>query len=166
MMMQKMLCAVLAWAAVCAQAADVPVMNVPTVNQRLRSAREAVAAGQWKEAQRQLLLVVAAEPGWADAHNLLAYTYRKQPQTDLPKAFEHYGVALRLNPQHLGAHEYIGEAYLMAHQPAQAQQHLVALERICGNRQCEEYQDLARAIAAYQQARPAMPHAPASGAAR
>ena len=61
-------------------------------------------------------------------------------------AFKHYGEALRLDPKHRGAHEYIGEAYLIIGDKAKAQEHLTALERICG-KGCEEYQDLARAIA-------------------
>ncbi|MFY8042684.1 MAG: hypothetical protein ACOVOD_07130, partial [Rhodoferax sp.] len=86
--------------------------------------------------------------------NLLAYSYRKQDKPDLPKAFEHYKIALQLNPKHKGAHEYIGEAYLMDRQPILAEQHLAELEKICGNRQCEEYQDLAQAIAAYRKSKP------------
>ncbi|MDZ7921610.1 hypothetical protein [Rhodoferax sp.] len=42
----------------------------------------------------------------------------------------------------------------MNHQPDMAEQHLVALEAICGNRVCEEYQDLAQALAAYRKANP------------
>jgi hypothetical protein len=53
---------------------------------------------------------------------------------------------LRLDPQHRGAHEYMGEAYVLTGDKARAQQHLAALERICG-KGCEEYQDLAKAIA-------------------
>lgn len=132
------------------QAADVPVMNVPTVNQRMKAAREAIAKSDWRNANYQMQQVVSDEPGNADAHNLLAYTYRKQDKPDLPKAFEHYKIALKLNPRHRGAHEYIGEAYLMDRKPAEAARHLAELERLCGNRQCEEYQDLAKAIAAYK----------------
>jgi hypothetical protein len=55
-------------------------------------------------------------------------------------------VALKINPNHKGAHEYIGEAYLMDGKPAEAEAHLAKLEQICGNRSCEEYQDLAKAI--------------------
>ena len=73
-----------------------------------------------------------------------AYAYRNQRKFEL--AFKHYREALRLDPQHRGAHEYIGEAYVMTGNKAKAQEHLAALERICG-RNCEEYQDLARAIA-------------------
>jgi tetratricopeptide (TPR) repeat protein len=93
---------------------------------------------------------VKAEPGNADAHNLLAYSYRKSPSPDLAKAFEHYNIALRLNPRHKGAHEYIGEAYLMDRKPAEAEKHLAELEKICGNRSCEEYADLAKSIADYK----------------
>lgn len=135
-------------------AADVPVMNVPTVNQRMKSARTAIAQSDWRTARFETQKVVDEEPSNADAHNLLAYTYRKQEKPDLAKAFEHYKTALKLNPQHKGAHEYIGEAYLMDRKPAMAEQHLSDLEKICGNRQCEEYQDLAKALAAYRKANP------------
>jgi tetratricopeptide (TPR) repeat protein len=97
--------------------------------------------------------MVKAEPRNADAHNLLGYSHRKQPRPDLAKAFEHYKLALQIDPQHKGAHEYIGEAYLMNNQPAEAEKHLADLARVCGNRTCEEYVDLAQAIAAFK-ARP------------
>lgn len=67
------------------------------------------------------------------------------------QAFEHYRIALKLEPNHKGAHEYIGEAYLMAKKPAEAERHLAELQRICGNTTCEEDLDLARAIAQYKQ---------------
>ena len=76
--------------------------------------------------------------------NLLGYAYRNQRKYDL--AFVHYKEALRLDPKHRGANEYIGEAYVLVGDKAKAQEHLAALERICG-KGCEEYQDLARAIA-------------------
>ena len=72
------------------------------------------------------------------------FAYRNQKKLDL--AFTHYREALKLDPNHRGAHEYVGEAYLMAGDRAKAQEHLAALERICG-RNCDEYRDLARAIA-------------------
>jgi predicted Zn-dependent protease len=104
---------------------------------------DAVKAKDWDKAVTHLTMVVVAEPTNADAQNLIGYAYRNQKKLDL--AFKHYQEALRLDPKHRGAHEYIGEAYLMAGNKAKAQEHLAALERICGKR-CEEYQDLARAI--------------------
>ena len=64
--------------------------------------------------------------------------------------FAHYRLALRLDPTHRGAHETIGEAYLMDGKPAEARRHLAELERLCGNRTCEEYGDLAGAIDRYR----------------
>jgi Tfp pilus assembly protein PilF len=134
--------------------ADTPTTAQPTTDERLASARQAIQRQGWSQAQYDLKVAVREEPSNADAHNLLAYTYRKQSRPDLAKAFEHYKIALKLNPQHKGAHEYIGEAYLMDKKPALAEQHLADLEKICGNRQCEEYQDLAGALAAYRKANP------------
>jgi Tfp pilus assembly protein PilF len=122
----------------------------PSVPDRLAIAREAIKAKDWKKAQYELNLAIKAEPANADAHNLLGYSYRKQTQANLPKAFEHYKMALRLAPDHKGAHEYLGEAYLMDKNPAEAEKHLAQLEKICGNTSCEEYVDLAKALADYR----------------
>ena len=93
---------------------------------------------------------VREEPRNADIHNLLGYSLRKQARPDLPRAFEHYRRAIELDPRHKGAHEYIGEAYLMDRKPQEAEKHLAALQQICGNTTCEEYVDLAKAIADYR----------------
>jgi uncharacterized protein YutE (UPF0331/DUF86 family) len=53
-----------------------------------------------------------------------------------------------LNSRHRSAHEHLGEAYLVLGEPAKAQQLLTALENLC-LLPCEEYDDLKRAIAAY-----------------
>jgi tetratricopeptide (TPR) repeat protein len=87
-------------------------------------------------------------------HNLLGYSQRKQATPNLAKAFEHYKTALQIDPRHRGAHEYIGEAYLMAKQPTEAQKHLARLEQLCGNQTCEEYVDLANALAQYRTSNP------------
>jgi Tfp pilus assembly protein PilF len=117
----------------------------------MATARTAIQAKNWPAAITELKAAVKDEPRNADAHNLLAYSFRKQAKPALPQAFEHYRIALKLNPDHKGAHEYIGEAYLMDKKPAEAEKHLAELQRICGNTSCEEYVDLARAIAQYKQ---------------
>ena len=142
-----------AWALapVPALAADTPSTDAaPTVAVRMDAARKFITEKNWRDAISELRIAVRDEPKNADAHNLLAYSFRKQAKPDLDKAFEHYKIALKLNPKHLGAHEYIGEAYLMAHKPDEAKKHLAELEKICGNKTCEEYEDLAKAIAAYK----------------
>jgi Tfp pilus assembly protein PilF len=122
----------------------------PAEVELLAAAKHAIQSQDWPAAVKELKVVVQEEPGNADAHNLLAYSFRKQAKPDLPMAFEHYRKALKLNPNHKGAHEYIGEAYLLDHKPAEAAKHLVELQRICGNKTCEEYLDLAKAIAKYK----------------
>jgi len=147
------LAAVLAlpFAAPVARAADTPsTPPPPSVADRLKFARAAIDAKDWNRAMTELTAAERAEPRNADVHNLLGYTWRKRAAPNLAKAFEHYNTALKLNPNHKGAHEYIGEAYLMDKKPDEARKHLAALEKICGNKTCEEYEDLAKAIATYK----------------
>ncbi len=134
-----------------AQAADTgPAVRQPSATERIDLARDAIKKQDWKRSLAELNLAAREEPRNADVHNLLGYTYRKQATPNLPKAFEHYKTALNLNPKHKGAHEYIGEAYLMDKKPQEAEKHLVELEKICGNKTCEEYADLAKALADYK----------------
>jgi len=110
----------------------------------------AIDAKDWGKAMAELSQAVRDDPRNADVHNLLGYSYRKRANPDLAKAFEHYNTALKLNPKHKGAHEYIGEAYLMDKKPAEAEKHLAQLQTLCGNKTCEEYEDLAKSIADYR----------------
>jgi len=114
----------------------------------LRPARDAIAAQQWDKALALLQAQQSALGRNADLHNLLGFVHRKQARPDLDKALEHYRLALEIDPTHRGAHEYIGEAYLMRNQPSKAREHLLILQRLCGGTACEEYQDLAKALAA------------------
>jgi cytochrome c-type biogenesis protein CcmH/NrfG len=95
---------------------------------------------------------VERDPGNADYHNLLAYTIRKGPQPDMARVFRHYNEALRLDPKHRGAHEYLGEAYLMVGNVAKAREHLAALDKLCFF-SCAEYRDLKRAIERHESAK-------------
>lgn len=106
---------------------------------------EAIQRRDWPAAIQDFSSVIKGEPDNAGAYNWLAYAYRKSG--NVQTAFKYYREALRLDPKHLGAHEYIGEAYLMVGDKARAREHLAILEKLCG-RNCEEYKDLAKAIAA------------------
>jgi Flp pilus assembly protein TadD len=110
--------------------------------------KRAVEAKNWQAALELFGKAAAKQPENANAFNMLAYAYRKSGNLDL--AFKNYSEALRLDPRHRGAHEYIGEAYLMAGNLAKAEEHLKALDRLCifG---CEEYDDLKKAVAEYKQ---------------
>jgi len=112
-------------------------------------AREATAREDFAAAAAILRTAVAKVPANADYHSLYAYAVRKGPNPDMDLVFQHYHEALRLAPKHRGAHEYIGEAYLMVGNVARAKAHLAQLDKLClfG---CEEYTDLKKAIAAYE----------------
>jgi Flp pilus assembly protein TadD len=110
------------------------------------AAQAAIEKKDWAEAVRRLQRTAVRHPDNADVQNLLGYSYRKQGQLD--PAFKHYERALVLDPRHRGAHEYIGEAYLMKGDLAGAQKHLAALKSIC-MLPCEELADLEKAIAAH-----------------
>lgn len=110
--------------------------------------RKAIEARNWSAAIKPLSAAALRDPSNADIQNFLGFAYRKMGQIE--HAFRHYRRALELNPRHRGAHEYIGEAYLMVNNLAKAEEHLAALEKIC-LLPCEEYGDLRRAIAAYKQ---------------
>jgi DNA-binding SARP family transcriptional activator len=70
----------------------------------------------------------------------------------MDRVFKHYGEALRLDPKHRDAHEYIGEAYLLVGNVGKAKEHLAALDKLCFF-SCGEYRDLKRAIERHESAR-------------
>jgi len=109
--------------------------------------KAAIAAQDWPGAIKALSSAALRDTRNADIQNYLGYAYRHTGQLEL--AFRHYERALQLNPRHRGAHEYVGEAYLMVNDLARAEAHLAALERICLI-PCEEYEDLKRAVADYR----------------
>jgi Tfp pilus assembly protein PilF len=127
-----------------------PSVSAPTVAERLASARKALDAKEYASAMRELNSALRDDPRNADIHNLLGYTYRTQPQPNLIKSIDHYKAGLRIDPKHRGLHEYIGQAYLMDKKPAEAERHLAELEKLCGNKTCEEFQELSKSIAEYK----------------
>ena len=115
----------------------------------VKTAKTAIAAGDFATAQIGLKVALAADPGNADLHNLYAYSVRKGAKPDMDLVFKHYTEALRIDPKHRGAQEYIGEAYLMVGNLTKAKEHLAALDKLCFFG-CEEYDMLKKAVAAYE----------------
>ena len=109
--------------------------------------KAAIAAKDWSAAVRLLSSAALRDTRNADIENYLGYAYRQSGQ--LQPAFTHYQRALQINPRHRGAHEYIGEAYLLANNLTKAEEHLAALQGICLI-PCEEYEDLKKAVADYR----------------
>jgi tetratricopeptide (TPR) repeat protein len=126
---------------------EAPTPGAAPADPNYAAGKQALAAKNWQGAVDAFTKVVAKDPGNANAHNFLAYSYRKSGNLDM--AFKHYNEALRLDPKHRGAHEYIGEAYLMAGNLAKAEEHLKALDRLCTSG-CEEYSELKKAVAEYK----------------
>jgi tetratricopeptide (TPR) repeat protein len=129
-------------------AAGDPV-TVDTKDPVLEKVTAATKRQDWASAQSMLKDALAADPQNANYHNLYAYSLRKGASADMNLVFKHYNEALRLDPKHKGAHEYIGEAYLMVGNVAKAKEHLGQLDKICFF-PCVEFTDLKKAIAAYE----------------
>lgn len=105
--------------------------------------KRAMVGGNWNAAIKALTSAGLRDARNADIQNYLGYAYRRLH--DLDQAIRHHRQAVTLNPRHRGAHEHLGEAYLVQGDLAKAEEHLGALERICLI-PCQEYDDLKRAI--------------------
>jgi len=115
----------------------------------IAAVQAAVARKDFTKAAAVALDGLAKSPQNADYHNLYAYAVRKGPDPNLDVAFKHYHEALRLDPKHRGAHEYIGEAYLLVGNVGKAKEHLARLDDLCFFG-CEEYSMLKKAVADYE----------------
>ena len=109
--------------------------------------KTAIANKNWGEAIKRFQQAALRDPDSADLHNYLGYSYRNLKQMDL--SFKYYHRSLELNPRHRGAHEYVGEAYLMMGDVESAERHLAALREICLI-PCEELDDLDKAVKQYR----------------
>ena len=109
--------------------------------------KNAVESKNWQLAIELLSKAALRDANNADVQNLLGFSYRNSG--DYQRAFAYYREALRLNPRHRGAHEYIGETYLLVGDLKKAEEHLAELERIC-LLPCEEYGDLKEKIVEYR----------------
>jgi len=122
----------------------------------IEAIQAAVAKADWPQAQSLARDSVTKNPGNADYHNLYAYSLRMgaNPQMDL--VFRHYNEALRLDPKHLGAHEYLGEAYLQTGNLDKAKEQLRTLDKLCFF-SCKEYTMLKKSVADYEARQTASP---------
>jgi hypothetical protein len=117
----------------------------PTIDR----ATQAAMRNDWASAQSIMKEAVSRNPNDADYHNLYAYSLRKGPNPDMSQVFRHYNEALRIEPKHRGANEYLGEAYLMVNNVAKAKEQLGVLDKLCFF-PCKEYSDLKKSIADYE----------------
>ena len=110
----------------------------------LTSVRAKIKAENYKGALEELR-GLAEDSQQADVYNLLGFTLRKTG--DYETSLTYYTKALDLQPDHKGAHEYLGELFVETGKLDKAKDQLAALEKLCPNG-CEERDDLQKVIAA------------------
>ena len=111
------------------------------------SAKQMIDAKNYAGALPLLQQVVAKDPKNADAFTLMGFATRKSG--DANGSLQYYNTALGIDPKHIGAHEYVGEAYLQLDRLPEAEQHLARLDSLC-TFGCAEYRQLKAAVAAYK----------------
>lgn len=126
---------------------DAPAAAKSTEDPNFTKAKSLIESRDYKGALPLLQQVVARNPKNADAYNLIGYATRKSG--DANGSLQYYNQALSIDPKHLGANEYIGEAYLMLDRPKEAEQHLARLDSLCVFG-CVEQRELKAAIANYK----------------
>lgn len=119
----------------------------------LEAFQAAVGKSDWAQARALARASIQKDAANADYHNLYAYAIRMGAKPEMELVFKHYNEALRLDPKHRGAHEYLGEAYLMVGNLDKAKAQLRTLDDLCIFFSCAEFTKLKKAIADYE-ARP------------
>lgn len=123
-----------------------PAKNVASAD--YVAGKKAVEEKQWTIAADHFRRATLQDPKNADAWNMLGYSSRWAGK--YPEAFDAYGRALALEPFHRGANSYLGVAYVRTNDLVKARAQLAKLESICGNKDCDEYKALDKAITEYK----------------
>ncbi len=110
----------------------------------LEKARALIESEDWHGAITELEAARDALPKTADVYNLLGYSQRKLRRFD--RSLSNYRQALRLDPKHKGALEYLGELYVETGRMDKARETARYLARLCLDG-CEQLSDLRAAIA-------------------
>jgi tetratricopeptide (TPR) repeat protein len=101
---------------------------------------------QYRDAIPILERLVTQNPADTDALNELGYSHRELGHSQ--RALGYYLKALAIEPEHVGANEYLGELYLEMKDLPKAEERLAVLQKACGN--CEEFSELKEKIADYK----------------
>jgi tetratricopeptide (TPR) repeat protein len=117
-----------------------------------RDAVRAINEGRYEAAIPALQGAQGAIGPHPDILNYLGFSHRKLAR--FAEARDYYGQALALDPDHLGANEYLGELYLELGDIESARRQLATLDRVCAFG-CAEREDLARLIAIAESVRSA-----------
>ena len=107
----------------------------------------ALEGGHYEEAISALLVIAEEDPENADIFNQLGYANSRLQNYDQALTFYHR--ALDIDPEHAGAHAYIGKVYLEMGDLTMAEHHLGELDLICLYG-CEPFDRLKEAISLYR----------------
>lgn len=114
----------------------------------LESVLALIEQGKYEPAIDRLHDQLDAHPDNADIMSLLGFSYRKIRNYE--DALTFYEWALRAEPEHRGANEYLGELYLETNQFDKAVEQLQILDSICSFN-CDEYTKLKNRIDSFQE---------------
>ena len=109
-----------------------------------------IQEGDYESAIDHLYAELDIDPDNPDILSLLGFSLRKNRNFD--EALTYYQWALKVEPDHRGANEYLGELYLETNQFDKAIEQLEILDNLCSFN-CKEYSTLKNAIDSYQQLR-------------
>jgi len=87
-------------------------------------------AKEFARAQANFEQAVRLDPGFAEAHNNLAFCLRKQGSQNFQTSLEHYNKALALKPTLAQAYEYRGVLYVEMGRKADAEKDLATLQKL------------------------------------
>ena len=118
---------------------------------RLAPFQELIEAGEFREVINKLGEALNDAPNNPDLLNLIAYSHRNLEEYE--KALGYYLMAIKVEPEHLGANEYLGELYLKLMQPDKARERLAVLDDACFFG-CDEYKELKQEIESYMAENP------------
>jgi len=124
------------------------ISNDSNADAEFADAQNAIAGFHYDKAVSYLQDVLARQPDNPDVLNLMGFAKRKLG--DQSAALDYYDRALALQPDHIGANEYLGELYLEMKDLAKAKERLAVLQQACGD--CEEYNELKDKIAKFEMA--------------
>jgi tetratricopeptide (TPR) repeat protein len=112
-----------------------PATNPPgkQANPAIKAYNEGVdlmQAKQFAKAQAKFEEAVKLNPGFAEAHNNLAFTLRKGGSQNYQLSMEHYNKAIQLKPKLAEAYMYRGVLYAIMGRKAEAQADLTVLQKL------------------------------------
>jgi predicted Zn-dependent protease len=112
-------------------------------NPNYAAAVEMIQQKDFAGALTLLTSVVKRDPKNADAWNYIGFSDRMLGR--FPESLVAYQKALAIQPNHLGANEYLGELYVQTGETDKARRQLAKLDQLCGQG-CDQYKELASVI--------------------